>query len=69
MLSERERQDLVEMAASVELRKEFSKLRESALLAGRSLDVDEFIRWLTGVSRAVGPVEHPLPVDYGSLLL
>lgn len=69
MLSERDKRDLLEMAASAELREDFRVMRESVLSAGRTMTVDEVIRWLSERSRARGPVERPLPVEYPNALL
>jgi hypothetical protein len=49
-LSEEEKRELREVAASTEIRNEFRVLREQSL-QHRSFDLDEFIRFLTVASR------------------
>ena len=52
MLSEREKLELREMAASETLREEFRALRRYSRQLERRVSVDEFIRWLTAMARA-----------------
>lgn len=69
MLSDREKRDLLEMAASAEVQADFRRLSEPMRDAMRNVDLDRLIRWLTAMSRAAGPVERPLPVEFRNPLL
>lgn len=51
MLSEREKQELREMAASPSLRDEFRALRRNSEAIGRTITVDELAHWLTVMAR------------------
>ena len=53
MLSEREKTELREMAASETLREEFRALRRSSQQLERRVTVDELIRWLTAMARVL----------------
>ena len=53
MLSEREKLELREMAASETLREEFRALRRYSQQLEERVSVDEFIRWLTAMMRVL----------------
>ena len=65
MLSEREKQELREMAASESLREEFRTLRRNTEAIERTLTVDELAHWLTVMARICRVAPKPrLPVHY-----
>ena len=69
MLSDKEKRELLEMAASAELRAEFDRLRQSAAESGRALSPDAFIAFLTAMARlAPPPPPRPAPRE-GRMLL
>jgi predicted thioredoxin/glutaredoxin len=51
MLSEEEKREMIEMAASATLREEFWTLRKNSQALERRVSVDELLRWLTAMSR------------------
>lgn len=51
MLSEQEKQELREMAASQRLREDFRTMRRNSDAIGRRLSVEELARWLTSINR------------------
>lgn len=51
MLSEREKQELREMAASKSLREEFRIMRRNSEAIEQTLTVDELAHWLTVMAR------------------
>jgi hypothetical protein len=51
MLSEKERQELREMAASETLREEFRAMRRISESIERTITVDELAHWLTVMAR------------------
>lgn len=65
MLSEAEKQELREMAASETLRDEFRAMRRNSAAIERAITVDELAHWLTVMAR-VCPAMTKLcrPVDY-----
>jgi hypothetical protein len=72
VLTEREKQELLEMASSPSLRQEFHALRRSSRpQAPRAMDLDNLMRFLTFMS-AVAPVSTRLvrqPLAYSRLYL
>jgi len=70
MLSEQEKQELQEMAASEQLRKEFQWLSESSRALEARLSPDDFVRFLTLMARLspVTPASRPF-VPYTTVLL
>jgi hypothetical protein len=69
MLSEKEKQEMREMAASATVRDEFRLLRRLSL-ARQPVDVDRFIQFLTAMAR-LNPKPAPLRafVEYTSVKL
>jgi len=51
MLSDEEKQELREMAASETLRAEFRVLRNNSRAIEQRLSVDDLARWLTAINR------------------
>jgi len=51
MLSEREKQELREMAGSESLREEFRAMRRNTEAMARTITVDELAQWLTVMAR------------------
>jgi hypothetical protein len=51
MLSEEEKREMREMAASATLREEFRTLRKNSQALERRLSVDELLHWLTAMAR------------------
>jgi hypothetical protein len=51
LLSEREVQELREMAASESLREEFRAMRRNSAVIERTITVDELAHWLTVMAR------------------
>jgi hypothetical protein len=51
VLSDQEKQELREMAASEALREEFRALRKNSQEIERRITVDELARWLTAINR------------------
>jgi len=68
MLSEKEKGELREMAASETLREEFRQLRRHSQQLERRVSVDELIRWLTAMARVVAKPSKPRRlVDYKNM--
>ena len=68
MLSEEEKGELREMAASATLREEFRLLRRHSQQLARRVTVDELIRWLTAMARVVANPSKPCRlVDYKNM--
>jgi len=63
VLSEQEKQELREMAASDSLREEFRAMRRNSETIERTLTVDELAHWLTVMARICpgAPKWHPAP--------
>ena len=61
MLSEEEKQELKEMAASSTLREEFRALRFNSRDIERRISVDQLVQWLTAVSRISPRPVQPRP--------
>ena len=61
MLSDKERRELREMAASAELRADFERLRLAAVEAGRVMSLDDFVAFLTARAR-LAPADAPRPL-------
>lgn len=59
MLSEEEKQELREMAASESLREEFRTLRKNAQAIESVIGVDELAHWLTVVARVCPGTPKP----------
>jgi len=51
VLSEREKQELCEMAASQTLREEFRAMRRNSAAIERTITVDQLAHWLTVMAR------------------
>ncbi len=67
MLSEQERQEMLEMARSPQIREEFRRLE--AARAKRPVDVEAYIHFLSAMSRIL-PLPPPRPlVPYTRVLL
>jgi len=65
MLSDQEKQELLEMAASPVLREEFRTLRRNSDDFARRVTVDELVKWLTAMSRFLPkPAEARRFVEY-----
>lgn len=70
MLSEREKQELREMAASESLREEFRAMRRNSEAAGRTISVDELAHWLTVMARlSRGAPRAKLAAHYANMKL
>jgi hypothetical protein len=68
MLSEREKQELREMAGSETLREEFRALRRNSEAIERALTVDELAHWLTIMARfSPAPPNPRPPVHYATV--
>jgi hypothetical protein len=59
MLSEREKQELREMAASESLREEFRTMRRNSEAIEQTLTVDELAHWLTVMARICPGEQKP----------
>jgi hypothetical protein len=59
MLSEKEKQELREMAASQTLREEFRTMRRNSEAIERSITVDELAHWLTVMARVCPGTSKP----------
>lgn len=59
MLSEREKQELREMAASESLREEFRTMRRNSEAIEQTLTVDELAHWLTVMARVCPGEQKP----------
>lgn len=60
MLSDQQRLELREMAASAELRSDFERLRRAALETGRTMSLDDFVAFLSARAR-LAPAAAPRP--------
>ena len=63
MLTESEKRELREMAASVPLREEFRAMQQNSRALEGRVSVDELIRWLTAMGRAFPAPAKPRPVS------
>ncbi len=61
MLTEEEKQELKELAGSAAIRKEFRLLRRNSMAMQRRVNVDEFISFLTAMSRLNPKPPAPRP--------
>jgi hypothetical protein len=61
VLTEAEKQELREMAASVTLREEFQTLRRNSRTVEREISVDDLMLWLTAMSRISPKPATPRP--------
>ena len=61
MLSEEEKREMKEMAASATLREEFRTLRKNSQALERRVSVDELVRWLTAMARIYPNPLRPRP--------
>jgi len=61
MLSEEEKRELKEMAASSTLREEFRALRNNSRDLEVCVNVDQLVQWLTAVSRICPNRVQPRP--------
>ena len=61
MLSEEEKREMKEMAASATLREEFRTLRKNSQALERRVSVDELVRWLTAMARICPASLRPRP--------
>ena len=61
MLSEEEKREMKEMAASATLREEFRTLRKNSQVLERRVSVDELVRWLTAMARICPASPRPRP--------
>ena len=61
MLSEQEKQDLKAMASSAELRRDFELLRHLSRERQRTLSLDQYLSFLTAMSRLSGVPATPRP--------
>jgi len=61
VLSEEEKQELKEMAASATLREEFRTLRKNSQAIERRVSVDELVHWLTTMARICPKPAEPRP--------
>ncbi|MBI1998491.1 MAG: hypothetical protein HYS66_18720, partial [Deltaproteobacteria bacterium] len=59
MLSEEEKRELREMAASESLRREFRTMRSNSQAIDRRISVDELAHWLTVMARACPGAPKP----------
>ena len=59
MLSEEEKQELREMAASESLREEFRTMRRNSQAIERRIGVDELAHWLTVMARVCPGARKP----------
>lgn len=68
MLTEKEKQELKELAGSAAIRKEFRLLRQNSVALQQHVDVDKFISFLTAMSRLNPKPAAPRPfVPYGQV--
>ena len=68
MLSEEEKQELKEVAASSTLREEFRALRNNSRDIESRVSVDQLVQWLTAMSRICPDRAMPRPfVRYGNV--
>ncbi len=59
MLSEQEKQELREMAASQSLREEFRAMRRNSETIERTITVDQLAHWLTVMARVCPAAPKP----------
>jgi hypothetical protein len=59
VLSDEEKRELREMAASVQLREEFRTLRRNSRTTEGRISVDELAHWLTGMARVCPGDQKP----------
>jgi hypothetical protein len=59
LLSEEEKQELREMAASERLRDEFRTMRKNSQAIERTITVDELAHWLTVMARVCPGAQKP----------
>ena len=59
MLTERQKEELREMAASASLREEFRTLSRNSRKIDSQPTIDQFVRWLTDMSRMFPQNENP----------
>jgi len=62
VLSEEEKQELKEMAASESLREEFRTMRKNSQAIERCIGVDELAHWLTVMARVCPGAPKPRPI-------
>jgi hypothetical protein len=68
MLSEEEKQELKEMAASETLREEFRTMRRNSEAIERTITVDELAHWLTVMARVCPGASKARPfVNYADM--
>jgi hypothetical protein len=68
VLSEKEKQELRDMAASESLREEFRTLRKNSQAIDARFGVDELAHWLTVMARVCpGTPRPPRSADYGEM--
>ena len=68
MLSDEERRDLLDMAASASLREDCRRLRSAARAAGAAMDADALLAFLSAAAR-LGPTPPPRPPPLESRML
>jgi hypothetical protein len=61
MLTEEEKAELREMAASMTLREEFQTLRRNSRTIERNISVDDLMRWLTAMAQICPRPATPRP--------
>ena len=61
MLTEAEKQELKEMAASTTLREEFQALRRNTRTREANISVDDLMRWLTAMAQICPRPTTPRP--------
>jgi hypothetical protein len=64
VLTEAEKQELREMAASMTLREEFQTLRRNSRTREVSISVDDLMQWLTAMAQICPPVSSRPLVHY-----
>jgi hypothetical protein len=70
LLSEEEKQEMRDMAASESLREEFRTMRRNSALIEREIAVDELAHWLTVMVRLCPAPPNPRrPVHYTNVKL
>lgn len=62
MLSEDEKRDLLDKDYFLSLERDFVRMKEN--LSNRPLDIDGYMRFLTGINRFCGPLPPPPPHPY-----
>jgi hypothetical protein len=61
MLTEAEKQELREMAASMTLREEFQTLRRNSRTREINISVDDLMHWLTAMAQILPKPARPRP--------